>query len=205
MAHIKKAFSQLYTPTPVEVGRELIRILRDGGSLDIEKIKILIGQGARLDLNSNGFTALHLATTHMEEDAALLLIEAGADVRRKNSMGQTPLHLAACWGQAKTARVLLEKGASPTDKNDRGQTPVDMAREELGRIPKTGSIGATLEARKAGLLQIIDTLTRYPLEQLEKEKRRREEDLRHITDIGMNGIPRSELGPVPRLKIKAKP
>ncbi|KAF9031528.1 ankyrin, partial [Hymenopellis radicata] len=59
---------------------------------NLEITRYLIDQKASLDLPDNsGWTPLHIAASAGNEDVALELVGAGADVNKKNSKGITPL------------------------------------------------------------------------------------------------------------------
>ena len=59
------------------------------------------------------WTPLLLAIHWRNRAAAAVLIEAGADVDRRNRSGATPLFLAAGYGMDGVVRLLLEHGADP--------------------------------------------------------------------------------------------
>ena len=105
-------------------------------------IKTLITAGAEVDaLNKFGVTSLHRAVRTRAAMAVKVLLELGADPRRRNkASGSTPLHLAvqttgrggsgtprAKEGQLMIVRVLLARGALVTDKDHRGQTVLQRA------------------------------------------------------------------------------
>lgn len=82
---------------------------------DAEIVRLLLDAGADLDLRDrrNGWTPLLLAIHWRNRAAAAVLIEAGADVDRRNRSGATPLFLAAGYGMDGVVRLLLEHGADP--------------------------------------------------------------------------------------------
>ena len=53
---------------------------------------------------------LYIACEKGHVDAALLLLDKGAEVDRANQNGATPLHIACCTGHVDAARLLLENG-----------------------------------------------------------------------------------------------
>jgi hypothetical protein len=69
---------------------------------------------------------LMLAALLDRDEAARLLLAAGAEVDARGQDGGTALHAAAFFGRGKAARVLLEHGADPGVANLRGETPVDV-------------------------------------------------------------------------------
>src|SRR5262245_22811407 len=79
----------------------------------------------------DGWTALHLAAFFGHFDAAVVLLDAGADVRAvsRNSLRNTPLHAATAGKHTEVALLLLERGADPAAVDAGGYTPLQIARE----------------------------------------------------------------------------
>jgi uncharacterized protein len=80
--------------------------------------------------SDDGFTALHLAVYAAQEDAARILIDAGADVdvRSTGSIAQVPpLGTAAFVRSLPLARLLLDAGADVNGHGAGGFTPLDSA------------------------------------------------------------------------------
>jgi ankyrin repeat protein len=72
-----------------------------------------------------GFSALHHAAREGHIDAALALVDAGAEVNQPSAGDHTtPLLIAAINGQFDLAMALLERGADPNLANDAGATPL---------------------------------------------------------------------------------
>lgn len=82
----------------------------------------------------DGFTALHLAAFSNAEQAARLLVDAGADLearsRHETITGVRPLNTAAFARAHAVARILLEAGADPDGEGEPGATPMLAARAE---------------------------------------------------------------------------
>ncbi len=104
------------------------------GHLDV--MRLLIDRGAdvnRVATHRLAVTPLHAALFGRQVDAALLLIEGGADatLARGGSgwkrAGWTPLHYAAGMGFSALVQPLLERGADPTRADEEGKTPLDVA------------------------------------------------------------------------------
>ena len=72
-------------------------------------------------------SALYLAIANARDDAALLLIAAGANVRLSDDQGVSPLHLAAKSGRALIASALLSHGADVNAGSVRGTAPLAVA------------------------------------------------------------------------------
>jgi uncharacterized protein len=79
--------------------------------------------------SDDDFTALHYAAFFDGPEAALLLVQHGADVNAfaDNELGVHPLNSAAAAGQREVAAILLEHGADPNAPTRRGFTPLDAA------------------------------------------------------------------------------
>ena len=89
-------------------------------------VSALIGNGARVEMvngrispsfvqgaNINGNTALHWGMSNEDVRVIDALVDAGADVDRRNSSGFTPLHHAAWAGRAESFSALVRRGANP--------------------------------------------------------------------------------------------
>jgi ankyrin repeat protein len=111
-------------------GRNAIRVvglsaIGDKRENPAEVVRVLAAAGADVNVQDNyyGNTALHEAP---DAATAKALIEAGADINRRNQDGQTPLMLTLDPG---IARVLLEAGADASVRDKQGRTALDIARE----------------------------------------------------------------------------
>lgn len=85
-----------------------------GGSLELAEL--LLARGAEIEMQHYlGTTALHLAAAHGQRDMVALLLERGADPRRRGRkferQGQTPRDLALVEGHAEIARLLEDHEA----------------------------------------------------------------------------------------------
>jgi hypothetical protein len=83
---------------------------------DVATMAALLAEGANIDVRLQRYTPLHLAILYRHEEAALLLIERGADVGARDPLGQDPLMLLAGGSLDEAAavrvtRALLARGA----------------------------------------------------------------------------------------------
>jgi RNA polymerase sigma factor (sigma-70 family) len=104
------------------------------GHLDV--MRLLIDRGAdvnRVATHRLAVTPLHAALFGRQVDAALLLIEGGANVALARGgsgwkrAGWTPLHYAAGMGFSTLVQPLLDRGADPSRPDEEGKTPLDVA------------------------------------------------------------------------------
>jgi RNA polymerase sigma factor (sigma-70 family) len=104
----------------------------------LDTMRLLLDRGADVNVVSRhpiGATPLIGALFGRRVEAAKILIERGADVRRGRGgkgwprAGWTPLHYAAAFGFPDLVSLLLERGASVDARDDSGATPLDVARE----------------------------------------------------------------------------
>ena len=93
----------------------------------VEIIRQHITAGTKLDEQDpqSGSTALIAAATFGQTEAALLLIENGADLEVQNNEGSTALITAAFFCRTEIVKALLEKGADRVVKNNAGATALD--------------------------------------------------------------------------------
>ena len=95
--------------------------LPDSGKLDAQTKDKLKNQSAPPQFSLND--AVHF------NDIVLIkgLIDAGADVNRKDKLGETPLHVAVVEGYKEIASMLIENGADVNAGDIRGLTPLHAA------------------------------------------------------------------------------
>lgn len=94
---------------------------------DVATIKDYIATGSDLDAPdpSGGSSPLILAALFGQPAAAKALIEAGADLNRKNSDGTTALINAAFFCRTNIVRLLLTHGADREIRNKAGSTALE--------------------------------------------------------------------------------
>lgn len=93
---------------------------------------LLLAQGARVDgvHDAPGNTALMGVCFKGYAEIARLLIDAGADVNRRNGVGQTALMMAALFNQTAIIDLLLEKGADASVTDAAGNSVRSLAESQ---------------------------------------------------------------------------
>jgi ankyrin repeat protein len=110
----------------------LITAARHGA---LESIRALLEHGVRIDAEDKaGNTALFHALYARQPDAALLLLEKGANGAWRNAFSQTPLHAAANAGTVVVLEKLPRKEGAVNEFDGGGYTPLHYAAER-GHIP----------------------------------------------------------------------
>lgn len=82
----------------------------------------------------DGDTALHVMLRRKNTYAALLLIEAGADVNAVGDMSETPLHIAVKKQDVVAVKALISAGANLSLVSEFGHSPMNIAKEQGGEI-----------------------------------------------------------------------
>lgn len=98
---------------------------------DFQSAKSFLAQGALINCcDSEGWTALHLASLRGYFEIVEYLVENGADLHAKeNEVGQTPLHFSIGDGYIDIVKYLIEKGSSIDLTDHNGKTAIDLANE----------------------------------------------------------------------------
>src|SRR5262249_60700125 len=85
---------------------------------DARSVSQLIAAGADPDTKlPDGSSALIAASAFRSTEAAIALVEGGAEVKVADRRGNTPLHTAAQLGDLELVKKLLAKGADPNARN----------------------------------------------------------------------------------------
>src|SRR4030043_1674919 len=96
------------------LGRFPLEMAAQTGQIDI--IKFLLENGADVNLNRVGATALHMAALYGgKTELIALLLEAGADINARTNNGETPLHYAKEAGHDDVVEYLEKKDADASD------------------------------------------------------------------------------------------
>jgi ankyrin repeat protein len=119
----------------------------------LSSVRLLLDRGAAIDLVARhglAVTPLHAALFGRRIEAALLLIERGADVNAARAGGGSPragwtaLHYAAGLGLEALVQPLLDRGADSQRRDEEGKTPLQVAIEAgHAAIVKTVTEGGT--------------------------------------------------------------
>jgi uncharacterized protein len=147
--------------TPSEKDQLLLKAAEDG---DTAKIEALLAAGSNIDALDpvtdffrGNDTPLTKAIYHEREDAALLLIDRGADVRvAKGEWKQTMLHHACTMLLEPVVQRLITAGVDLDAEDSRGFTPFHVLFYEAGPLELQESIamrllqaGATFDIKNA--------------------------------------------------------
>jgi len=95
-------------------------------------VTLLLERGADISARSRNQMAnlpLNAAVASGSYEAAVLLLESGAEVNSRGSSGSVPLHSAAANGDLRLLQLLLDRGADANAKMDSGVTPLALAVE----------------------------------------------------------------------------
>lgn len=103
-----KSGADVNNTSEYERDRTLLMEAAKAGRVDI--IKLLLQNGANInETDLSGRTALNIAISHKQTEAALLLIEANIIVDNVDDLGDTPIKDAEMSGDTKVVEILLAK------------------------------------------------------------------------------------------------
>ena len=115
----------------LKIGNPLTRLWDAARHGYLSAIRWLLDHGADVKKvgTNTGSTPLHAAAYIGRCDAAVLLLDAGADVDARTYHSNTPLHHAAAAADNKLCNLLLSRGASLDARNENGRDPEARARK----------------------------------------------------------------------------
>jgi ankyrin repeat protein len=106
---------------------------------------------------TGGMTPLHHATRQGHVEAALALLEGGADINEKSADGSTPMLIATINGHWDLALQLLQTGADPNLASAAGATPL-YATISLQWAPQSWWPQPTAQKQqKVGYMELMET------------------------------------------------
>lgn len=95
-------------------------------------VELLLRYGADVNRPSGPgqSTPLHMTARRDHVTLAEVLLDAGADMEKKDSKGETPLRRAVNCGKEGMVVFLLSRGADPLSQDKQGRTVFSVARQE---------------------------------------------------------------------------
>ena len=137
--------NKTYNP---DAGAMLIHATEQGSLSGVEAA-LLSGADPNLCYGNNQLTALHSAAYDGKLKIMEALINAGANVNKRNKEDETPLHKATWNRKTDAVQLLISSGAQINVANDKGNTPLHFAvtaqTSELTKL--LIAAGADIEAR----------------------------------------------------------
>lgn len=109
-----------------ETDRALLLYTERGDSQKVTQL-LLADADPNVTNIETGFSALMASTFFYEPDITRRLLDAGADVNKRNKKNESALFYAIRNERPKTVIILLHYGADIQVKNDIGMTPLDIA------------------------------------------------------------------------------
>lgn len=115
-----------------EMGTPLFRAIGITDEAEREKVtKLLIKNGADVNLETTDWRPIHYAVFHMDYNIVELLINNKVDVNSMSEFGESPLHIAVdtvpTQESVEILKLLLDAGADPSVRDDNGNRPIDIA------------------------------------------------------------------------------
>ncbi|CAG5103182.1 Oidioi.mRNA.OKI2018_I69.chr1.g655.t2.cds [Oikopleura dioica] len=115
----------------VELPEANAHFLRAARSGNVEKFQFYVEEKVDINtVNTNGLSALHLASKEGHQTIVIELLSLKVDVNKTTNRGNTALHIASLAGQDSIVEKLIEAGANPNLQAHGGFTPLYMAAQE---------------------------------------------------------------------------
>jgi ankyrin repeat protein len=132
-AEIEISEGTLVTAGSVSVVTPSLPLVAAAADDDIDAVKELLFKGADVDEVDRAVdaTALDEAVMRGKLEMVLALIDAGADVNRRNNYGRTALMFLTDDTSPEVARALIKAGAKVNLKDEDGETALMMAAERF--------------------------------------------------------------------------
>ncbi|EAX92122.1 hypothetical protein TVAG_224840 [Trichomonas vaginalis G3] len=86
-----------------------------------------LSNGANINEDNDGKTALHYAAWKNSKETAEILISHGINFNKKDERGKTALHTAAWKNSKETAEILISHGININEKDNSGETALHTA------------------------------------------------------------------------------
>ena len=107
-----------------DIGATCVMIASREGHTEIVRYLLSLPETDVTQADNNGDTALHKAAS---EEVVQVLIDAGADVDKRNTNGDTPLCAASSKGALDVVKLLVRAGAGVCAANEEGNTCLMLA------------------------------------------------------------------------------
>lgn len=118
----RSGYTKLEAPTKVQLAEKMCLAARDN---DVERIRLLVQNGADVNTLIDGETALHAAVINNSSDVAEFLLDNGADPNIQGLFNLTPLHFVG--NNQNIAKLLVDHGADVNASSKWGITPLHYA------------------------------------------------------------------------------
>lgn len=170
------------------IGANALYIAASKGYVDITRY--LIEKGSTIDINVNGFTALHAALFNGFTNVATVLMENGADINMKDANGFTPLHhtVARNTVDRPTFTFIIEHNADLNIRNNAGNTPLTIA-----AMKRYTDIVTTLLEHGATVTQHDISAAHESIKPILEEALRRQTELQTQTMPKWKGFTKSDM------------
>lgn len=150
-------------------GRTALDFAANAKMTDIVKILCDFNPNLANMQNNYGWTALHYAAFHSEEEMLKYLIELGADLNIKTAKGKTPLNCATKvnWFESNIIRMLIENGADVTGQADALNWAIRVKDKKMfetllerGAVPNEDTLIEAVNREQLQMLKLV--LDKHP-------------------------------------------